>query len=258
VYGVALETDVGHELPSVFCDDEKVARVIVNLVVNALKFCGNPGEVRLWARPQSQTFELLVGVTDNGPGIDRQRAIFGRFQQLEATLPRGSTRGFGLGLSIAKEFVDLNLGRISLSSAPGEGSTFSFTLPYVDPVEITRRYLSRGASSSSANKLLTVVAVTMDEPVDVALADEMDVVLHHSLRRHDLLLRASLNAWLLILRVQPSQLPKRMASIRDRRLAERRRWHKPSPEFNWNVVGSWCPATQRDEMLAAVAARAAH
>src|SRR5262249_15330857 len=90
---VAFESDVGSDLPSVFCDGEKVARVITNLVVNAIKFCGNPGRVRLWTQRRPEDFELFVGVTDNGPGIDQahRRAIFERFRQLDINLPRGST-----------------------------------------------------------------------------------------------------------------------------------------------------------------------
>jgi signal transduction histidine kinase len=261
VHDVAFEVDVSPGLPAVFCDDEKVGRVIVNLAVNAIKFCGHPGRVTLWARPQAASSELLFGVTDNGPGIDaeHQRAIFQRFRQLTAPSVRGSTRGFGLGLTIAKQFVESNLGRLSLSSTPGAGSTFSFTLPYADPVEITRRYLARHAASSasSAAKTVTLVAVTMEEPVDVALADELDVILHRALRRNDFLLRIDLATWMLLLRASPAAWPSRLAWIRDPRpVAKGQRRRGPPPAFSSNVVGSWPIESQHPGVLAAVAALA--
>ena len=81
VKGVTLSIDVSDELPLVYCDDEKIGRVIINLAVNAIKFCREGGHVRIWATENPKAPGALVGVTDNGPGIDQQHltAIFDAF-----------------------------------------------------------------------------------------------------------------------------------------------------------------------------------
>ena len=81
-------------------------------------------------------------MTDNGNGIssENRQAIFLRFKQLGESI-RSSTKGFGLGLNIAKELVELNLGHITLESEIGHGSTFSFTLPPADPAEVLQTVL---------------------------------------------------------------------------------------------------------------------
>ena len=153
-------------LPQVYCDAHKVARVIVNLVVNAIKFCGEPGKVQLWARNDHESSQAVIGVTDNGPGIEQEdlSAIFKRFKQLESQ-PSGSTRGFGLGLAIAKQLVDLNLGRLTVESHCGIGSTFSFTLPFATPASVMPRYLNRlrrGRSGPSFISLVTRICRWFD------------------------------------------------------------------------------------------------
>ena len=89
-----------HDLPAVYCDPEKAGRVIINLATNAIKFCGQPGHVRLSLPPRArQSPGVVLSVTDNGTGIstENQQAIFRRFKQLgdssRAAAPRGSDWG---------------------------------------------------------------------------------------------------------------------------------------------------------------------
>jgi signal transduction histidine kinase len=105
----------------------------MNLVSNAIKFT-DVGEVRVQAMAFNGSF--LVSVSDTGPGIsltDQQR-IFEEFQQVDSSSTR-KKGGTGLGLSIARRIIELHGGRIWVESTPGEGSTFSFTLP----VRVERR-----------------------------------------------------------------------------------------------------------------------
>jgi signal transduction histidine kinase len=104
--GVRLESDIEANLPPLYCDAEKAGRVLVNLAVNAIKFCGQPGRVRIVCRKTRDASGVEFDVSDNGPGIspENQRQLFQRFKQLSETV-RSSTKGFGLGLSIAKELV---------------------------------------------------------------------------------------------------------------------------------------------------------
>lgn len=106
-------------------DHDRMLQVLSNLIGNSLKFTPNGGTIGLSARKQETYVE--ISVTDNGPGIPEQvqAQIFERFSQLKLN----DRRGIGLGLFIAKWIVEAHKGRIWVTSDPGKGSTFSFTLP---------------------------------------------------------------------------------------------------------------------------------
>ncbi len=126
---VALEVDAASEVPAVLADRDRLMQVMLNLLSNAVKFCpSDSGRVRvqLTAAPH----EVRVDVRDNGPGIGRehQRIIFEKFRQVGDTLTE-KPAGSGLGLAICSQIIGHFGGRLWVESEPGEGSTFSFTLP---------------------------------------------------------------------------------------------------------------------------------
>jgi hypothetical protein len=129
---IEVVEDIDPDLPEVYGDAEKSGRVLVNFAVNATKFSPRGGRITLWARRLAEG-GAEIGVTDQGAGISPENLalIFERFRQVGNAV--ASTKGFGLGLNIARELVALNLGKIHVISSPGEGSTFSFTLPPNDP-----------------------------------------------------------------------------------------------------------------------------
>ncbi|HEX6370443.1 MAG TPA: ATP-binding protein [Longimicrobium sp.] len=121
--GVRLSRPEGEVVPAVVADRDRVLQVLSNLVGNAVKFTPAGGGVRLGAAARGG--EVVFTVRDDGPGIgaDDQPRVFDRFWQ-------GTRRGgAGLGLAIARGIVESHGGRIWVESAPGAGSTFSFTLP---------------------------------------------------------------------------------------------------------------------------------
>ena len=119
------------ECPSCPCwvlgDKERLDQLVTNLLSNACKF--TPAQGQVTAVLEEQERDYLVRITDTGPGIRRaeQQHIFERFY----SRPRGPGKraGSGLGLAIAKAVVELHGGQIWVTSRPGHGSTFHFTLP---------------------------------------------------------------------------------------------------------------------------------
>lgn len=111
----------------VMIDPVHVRQVIQNLVRNAMKFT-NEGYVTLTVEYNHD--ELIIRITDTGIGIpqEKQRSIFEPFRQAHEGLSR-SRGGIGLGLSICKKMVELWGGTIGVTSEPGEGSTFYFSIP---------------------------------------------------------------------------------------------------------------------------------
>ncbi|MBI3469450.1 MAG: hybrid sensor histidine kinase/response regulator [Planctomycetes bacterium] len=251
VKGVSLEMSVEPNLPEVYCDSDKIEHVIINLGVNAVKYCGEPGRVSIWAKPGATESEVLMGVTDNGPGISSrdQRRIFRRFRQLKRAT-RDSTKGFGLGLSIAKELVDLNFGRISLDSRSGVGSTFSFTLPVAQPTEVVRRYLSRLRCSRSGEPPLTFMTAETQEWADQEGGDALDSFLSYLMRPMDLLFRLDVGHWAMLLPTDADGVERfRHRSEKLLRDTNRNRLHGALPDFVLREVSHWQSASQAAELL---------
>jgi PAS domain S-box-containing protein len=112
-------------------DRRRSLQVLLNLATNAVKFTEH-GEVALAARLEAG--RLVVTVRDTGIGIrpDQMTHLFEAFRQLDATARR-HYEGTGLGLHLSKKLLDLLGGTIAVESAPGAGSTFTFTLPLSPP-----------------------------------------------------------------------------------------------------------------------------
>ncbi len=124
---IALKIELASDLPPAHGDGRKLTQVLLNLVGNAIKFT-DEGEVAIKALAANGS--ITVSVRDSGPGITEvdQAKIFQEFQQADSAITR-EKGGTGLGLTISKRIVELHGGRIWVESRPGEGSTFSFTLP---------------------------------------------------------------------------------------------------------------------------------
>lgn len=125
--GVVIEGDFRNDI--FFADEARLVRVLVNLLANAIKFSPSGSAVRVEAGLDG--LAVVFRVIDKGPGIpeDMQTILFDRFQQINRS-SRDSKAGFGLGLSISRDFAQLHGGTISVKSQPGLGSTFEVSIPY--------------------------------------------------------------------------------------------------------------------------------
>ena len=129
--GITLELHLAEDLPPVSADREKLTHVVGNLLGNALAFTPDGGRVWLTARHVTDGgAALLVEIGDTGIGIapEHHELIFHEFAQVDSTASRRH-HGTGLGLTIARSFVELHGGRIWVESQLGEGSRFYFTIP---------------------------------------------------------------------------------------------------------------------------------
>jgi light-regulated signal transduction histidine kinase (bacteriophytochrome) len=119
-------------LPSVTADATQLARVFQNLISNAIKFRGeHPLEIHVGAERQDNSV-WLFSVRDNGIGIEPQyiERIFLIFQRLHN---RDEYPGAGIGLAVCKRIVERHGGQAWVESQPGQGSTFYFTIPELQP-----------------------------------------------------------------------------------------------------------------------------
>ena len=129
--GLRLYGECAAPIPLVLGDTEHLRRVIDNLIGNALKFTPPGGTVAV--RLRGANGRVVLQVTDSGIGIDAQHQarIFERFYQVDGT-SRRTHGGCGLGLALVKEIVERHGGTVTVESQPGEGSTFTVTLPAGD------------------------------------------------------------------------------------------------------------------------------
>jgi signal transduction histidine kinase len=127
-HGMALTLTVDERVGEVVADERKVRQVVLNLLSNAVKFTPDGGRVAVDATWVDGGVEIAVSDTGIGIAPEDQAAVFEEFRQVGSDQSRKS-EGTGLGLALARKFVELHGGRIWLTSEVGKGSTFAFTLP---------------------------------------------------------------------------------------------------------------------------------
>jgi putative nucleotidyltransferase with HDIG domain len=129
--GVELRTETPDEVPDAFLDSDKLERILTNLLRNAIKFTDEGSiTVRTGVTNENEGKMLFLEVEDTGIGIPKHHLpyIMERFRQVDSSSTR-RYEGTGLGLTIAKESVDLMKGRVHVTSTKGVGSTFRVELP---------------------------------------------------------------------------------------------------------------------------------
>ncbi|RMF04721.1 MAG: hypothetical protein D6768_02555 [Chloroflexi bacterium] len=142
IENISIRTEVAADLPGIRADEEKLHRIMGNLLHNAIKFTPGGGEITVNVSLTGGVVQFAV--TDSGPGIppENRDFVFERFAQLGGEHPR--VGGFGLGLAFCKMAVEAHGGQIWVESGElGQGSRFVFTLPVesTEPVDTENRRL---------------------------------------------------------------------------------------------------------------------
>ena len=125
-----VEVEIAPGLPLVEFDAALIERVLYNLLENASKY--TPAGSTVTVAAEAASGDLLVTVTDNGPGVPtgREQTIFEKFTR---GVSESTTAGIGLGLAIARAIVEAHHGHIRAENVPGGGARFAFTLPLGEP-----------------------------------------------------------------------------------------------------------------------------
>jgi signal transduction histidine kinase len=127
-HGITLDVDVDERLGDYVGDERKIKQILLNLLSNAVKFTPEGGRIGIHARHTNGAIEISVSDTGIGIAPEDQARIFEEFRQVGGEYAH-KKEGTGLGLTLAKKFVELHGGKIWVESEAGKGSTFIFTLP---------------------------------------------------------------------------------------------------------------------------------
>jgi GAF domain-containing protein len=127
-HGINLDIDVDERLGEFVGDERKIKQILLNLLSNAVKFTPEGGRIGIAARQSDGAVEISVSDTGVGIAPEDQPKIFEEFRQVGSDYAH-KVEGTGLGLTLAKKFVELHGGKIWVTSEVGKGSKFTFTLP---------------------------------------------------------------------------------------------------------------------------------
>jgi signal transduction histidine kinase len=125
--GLSLESSIDPRLGGWRGDERKIKQVLLNLLSNAIKFTPEGGRVSVRAAPMDEHVEVAVSDTGVGIAPEHLEAVFEEFRQVGTAEKKAE--GTGLGLALARKFIELHGGRIRAQSQVGVGSTLTFTLP---------------------------------------------------------------------------------------------------------------------------------
>jgi signal transduction histidine kinase len=127
-HGITIDVKVDERLGDIVGDERKIKQILLNLLSNAVKFTPEGGRIGISASQTNGAVEISVSDTGIGIALEDQPKVFEEFRQVGTDYAH-KVEGTGLGLTLAKKFVELHGGKIWLESEVGKGSKFTFTLP---------------------------------------------------------------------------------------------------------------------------------
>ncbi|MFD0697549.1 ATP-binding protein [Paenibacillus sp. GCM10027628] len=181
---VRLVSEIPNEFPSVMADENRLVQIVFNLVHNAVKFT-NEGTITIRAAVKGG--KAYISVADTGVGMDAEtlQRVFKPYEQGDTGMTAAPGGGIGLGLGICKQLVELHGEALEISSAPGEGTVFTFTLALPDSSSVQPEmeaasillpaYMETGAAGSnvqSGEEADTPSSGSTDRPIILAVDDD--------------------------------------------------------------------------------------
>ncbi len=203
--GVAITLDLPENLPPVYCDPDKVGRVITTLVQASLKVCRQGDMIDVWAKEDREGDELCFGVTDTGPSLSKKDQELMREQLRQTEGFVGAHAGkLGLSLNLVRELLATNLGTTDLEDAQEGRRTFSFRLPCANEERLAARYLASLGRLEGDSSQVSVLMVQPEPSSEIEFMEELNRVLQSQMERHDFILRVDVHKWVAL--VQCSEL----------------------------------------------------
>lgn len=163
-HGIHVMLTVDERLGDFTGDERKIKQILLNLLSNAIKFTPEGGKISVRATKSENLVEISVSDTGIGIAPEDQQRIFEEFRQAGGDSARKG-EGTGLGLTLAKKFVELHGGKIWVESVVGHGSTFTFTLPVREPLWAE----APEARNLTPNAQRQLVLVIEDDPLSAKL-----------------------------------------------------------------------------------------
>lgn len=204
VKGIRLEWALERDLPHVYCDPDKIGRVIGSLTAAAIRGSNRGGSVEIWGAAGGDDTEVLIGVTDERPALSRENPPRGLDNFQHSSLPAREISG--QRISLAADLVRLNLGEIFVESELGEGTTHWFSLPVALPMTIVQGHLDMLRREGTADDV-SLIEVTMEFSTDQSnVSPVIDEFLQHESTADDLVLQAGSSRWLVLLRSSKVEL----------------------------------------------------
>lgn len=227
---IELTHDFSATLPAIFCDPEKAARVLLNLVINGIKYTDEGGQIRLWARHDDRDV-VQICVSDTGRGFGEVDATNIADRLSNATVHSNErTKGFGLGLNLATAFVDMWYGEMKFQSLPCEGSTFAFTVPVADSASIARCYLARMSRVHGASCPISLIDVQTEQEVTPEDSHSLRLLLESVLTTWELVCQRGPFGWLVLLPsndIASTSLEERLSAVVEEANASRNEGRLP-------------------------------
>jgi signal transduction histidine kinase/DNA-binding response OmpR family regulator len=174
---ITLQFNTIEENLNVYIDNDKVEKIVTNLLSNAFKFTPEGGNIAFTVEKMIKEAEITI--SDNGVGIPKERIdkIFDRFYQVDGSHTRES-EGTGLGLALTKELVELHKGKIKVESKEEEGTTFTVLLPlgkeHLKPEEIVEKEIQEQIPETIEEAELISETESQKEKTDIDLLLETD------------------------------------------------------------------------------------
>ncbi|MNB75452.1 Autoinducer 2 sensor kinase/phosphatase LuxQ [compost metagenome] len=143
---VVLINEIPADFLPVYADENRVIQIVFNLLHNAVKYT-NEGQVSIKANVKGNRAQIMISDTGIGMDEDTIRRVFEPYEQAHSDDAAMSEGGFGLGLSISRQLVELHGGRLQASSVPGQGSSFVFSLQISDQTDVRKEAESEAIAS---------------------------------------------------------------------------------------------------------------
>ena len=172
--GLTSTRQIEPHLPQVLGDRDRIIQVLINLISNAVKFTP---EGTVICRAYRRTDKVLVSIIDTGIGIDpqQQEQVFDRFKQVGEVL-KDKPKGTGLGLPICKQIVEHHGGTIWVESEPGQGSTFTFSLPIPNQAEAVEKSLIASLVQQLREQAVTPTPAPAEKQPSILVVDDDDAI----------------------------------------------------------------------------------